>query len=348
MANLSDSPTPCISVLMSCYNAEEWLGASIESVLKQTHTDFEFIIVNDGSQDGTLALARDHAARDARIVVIDKPNTALADSLNKGIERVRGEWIARLDADDLCEPERLARQLAAVRARPGLVLLGSGFTEIDETGGVIRTHRYPDSHNALVRRLERSGAFFPHSSVFMRTTAVRQVGGYRPQFKRSQDTDMWLRLSEVGQIGCLQEPLVRIRVHAQQITHTGGGKMSWLYSLAARTSYFLRRAGAADPAGAESEAERGAYFSWIEVKMDRHRVLERRQAWQRARAGYFERRGGIQGGATFLSRLLASGYALPLLWEKAFGTALCRRLAKEWISEKVRARASGAPLEVNT
>lgn len=93
---------PEVSVLMSVYNGERWLAESIESVLNQTFTDFEFLIVNDGSTDGSGEIINRYAEQDSRIHVFDKPNTGLADSLNYGIARAKGEWIARIDADDVC------------------------------------------------------------------------------------------------------------------------------------------------------------------------------------------------------------------------------------------------------
>jgi len=102
--------TPTITVLMSCYNAERWLDEAVRSVLNQTFDNFEFIIIDDGSVDGTLSLVRRYASTDSRIIVVAKQNTGLSDSLNVGVQMARGKWIARLDADDLCE--RYATQRA--------------------------------------------------------------------------------------------------------------------------------------------------------------------------------------------------------------------------------------------
>ena len=109
-------PPPAVSVVMSCYNASRFLAEAIESILRQTFTDFEFIIIDDGSTDDTLDIIRTYAQTDPRIVVIEKANTGLADSLNVGIGAARGEWIARQDADDVSFPDRLFHQIEFLRA----------------------------------------------------------------------------------------------------------------------------------------------------------------------------------------------------------------------------------------
>ena len=152
MTRLSNT-TPIISVLMSCYNASLWLNESIESVLNQTFTNYELILINDGSTDDTLEIINRFAQHDRRIIIINKNNSGLADSLNIGITRARGEWIARLDADDLCMLNRLEVQLDFVRKYPDVILLGTGFLEINAQGTVIKKHAYPTAHKILVKNL---------------------------------------------------------------------------------------------------------------------------------------------------------------------------------------------------
>src|SRR5687767_6042714 len=106
MTRAGNSHPEC-SVVMSCYNASAWLSEALDSVLNQTFQDFELIIVDDGSTDDTRKIIEEYAARETRIVSIVKANSGLADSLNVGVARARGRWVARLDADDVCEPERL-------------------------------------------------------------------------------------------------------------------------------------------------------------------------------------------------------------------------------------------------
>ena len=129
---------PSITVLMAVYNGERWLAESIQSVLEQTFTNFEFIIVNDGSNDCSLQIINQFSKKDSRIRVYNKKNSGLADSLNYGIAEARGEWIARIDADDICSLERLQKQIECVRLNTDLVLVGSGLVIIDENGIIIK------------------------------------------------------------------------------------------------------------------------------------------------------------------------------------------------------------------
>src|ERR1700722_10627943 len=190
---------PEVSVLTPCYNARAWLSQAIESVLAQTFHNFEFVLVNDGSTDETWEIIQRFRERDKRIVALSKKNTGMADSLNAGIARAKGAWIARLDADDLCEPTRLEEQLRFVRDHPAVVLLGTGFIEIDTKGRALKKHRYPTKHRQLVWQLEHLGGFFPHSSAFYRTDAVRRIGGYNRRISRAEDQWLWLELSRQGE-----------------------------------------------------------------------------------------------------------------------------------------------------
>lgn len=238
---------PRISVLLSCYNGSRWLSQAIESILNQTLGNFEFIIVDDGSTDNSLKIIKEYAQQDSRIVVLAKKNTGLADSLNKGLEIARGDWIARLDVDDISEPSRLQKQLIIAESKKNIVFVGSGLFAIDESGSILQTYHYPISHRLLVRNLCTSRKFPAHSSAFFRTDVVRAIGGYRSRIERSQDWDLWLRLSKYGELVCAAEPLVMLRQHSQQITHDESGKKSRIYNKIALISYYLYRNGFIDP-----------------------------------------------------------------------------------------------------
>jgi glycosyltransferase involved in cell wall biosynthesis len=271
--NRTNNVAPLISVLISCYNGARWLDEAINSVLTQTFGDFEFIIVDDGSTDSSAEIINRYAGQDTRIVVIAKSNTGLADSLNVGIQHARGEWIARLDADDICEPERLELQLSKARENHSLVFIGSGLLVIDASGNPVKTYRYLNRHALLVKNLYTARKFPPHSSAFYRTDVVRSIGGYRVRIKRAQDLDLWLRLSEVGQITSLDEPLVRIRKHADQISHDESGRRQIIDSRVAITSYWLRRHGFPDPVVADDEVFK-AFRAWVENRLNQEQLFE--------------------------------------------------------------------------
>lgn len=325
--------SPVISVLMACHNGERWVADAISSVLSQSFADFEFVVVDDGSSDSSREIIEDYAARDPRVKLLRKAHTGLEDSLNRGIDMASGEWIARIDADDLCEPQRLEKQLAYASHREGLVFLGSGCFEIDETGTVIRTHRYPRSHWGLVRRLRRAQAFPPHSSAFVRAEALRRLGGYRTSVKRAQDWDLWLRLSEAGVMECLPDPLVRIRKHAAQVSLERAGREQLTGAFAAIASYFLRGWGWRDPLNGRID-ETTSFRAWVEMRLEEEGVFARRAIWSGARTlalGYSNRLFAL---VPFLRVVCGSTLGMVLVKERLLGSNLGWRLAEEWVKER--------------
>jgi len=329
--NKLQSIAPAISVLLSCYNGARWLDGAINSVLSQAFEDYEFIIVDDGSTDNSPEIIKRYAEQDARIVVIAKSNTGLADSLNVGIQQACGEWIARLDADDICEPARLEKQLAKARSNPSLVFIGSGLLVIDENGTVLKIFRYPASHGLLVRNLRTARKFPPHSSAFYRTDVVRSIGGYRTRIRRSEDWDLWLRLSEVGQLAAMDEPLVRIRKHSGQISHDESGRRQKIDSTVAIVSYLLRRYGFPDPIAADDEMFE-SFRAWVENRLDQERAF-----------AFFDYCEGVKAVIAEMhkspSALLAAtkhivsepGFLTRFLRVRLFGESIPHRLANEWI-----------------
>src|SRR5436305_9543595 len=125
---------PQVSVLMPVYNAIRYIGVAVDSVLSQTFSDFEFIIVDDGSTDGSAEILREYAGRDPRIRLISRPNTGLGFALNEALAVARAPFIARMDADDECLPERFEKQIQYLRNHPECVLLGSRVLWIDSDG----------------------------------------------------------------------------------------------------------------------------------------------------------------------------------------------------------------------
>lgn len=319
---------PEVSVLMSCYNASRWLHEAVDSVLTQSFENFEFIMVDDGSTDETWNIIQSYRDRDERVVAMSKENTGLADSLNMCIAQARGAWIARLDADDICEPRRLEEQVTFVRNHPEVVLLGTGFVEIDEHGRAIKKHRYPSSHRNLVLHLERSQGFFPHSSAFFRTDVVKQVGGYNQRIRRAEDWWLWLELSLRGKIACLPRALVKVRKYSN---HKSVDKLQLCEATAAIVCHVLQHKGYRDPSVDTSEDEWISFLSWIEHRIEESGIYERRGTWVEARAEYFATENRLISVFYLGTHLLKSGHAGSLVWEKLFGSALPQRLARKWM-----------------
>lgn len=255
--------SPRVSVLMPVYNGERWLESSVRSVIEQSFTDLELVIVDDGSLDSTPEIISKLAASDKRIRPLRKVNSGIADSLNQGIAEARGEWICRLDADDLSLPDRIERQLALAAANPSSALVGGDLVTIDTEGNAVRTYRYPTAHDQLEKQLINGGRFFAHSAIMFRKDLALAVGGYRPRITRAEDHDLWMRLAETGTIHGVGSEVICYRLHESQASYLDGGIRQALDKLIAVTSYHLRRFRQADPVDG-SELEFAAFRTLVE------------------------------------------------------------------------------------
>jgi glycosyltransferase involved in cell wall biosynthesis len=212
---------PAISVVMPLYNTERHLPAALDSVLEQSFTDFEIIAVDDGSKDGTLGILRQYAANDPRIRVITRPNTGIVGALNDGLGAARGEFIARMDGDDLCLPDRFAKQVDYLRNHADCVLVGSQALLIDPEGAPICPHTQTRfTHEEIDHDHLNRGWPVIHPAVMMRRSAVEKIGGYREEYKWLEDLDLFLRLAEIGRLANLPDALLKYRLHFQSVCHT--------------------------------------------------------------------------------------------------------------------------------
>ena len=187
--------SPSVTVLMTSYNAGRFLDPAIRSIVNQTFRDWEFLIVDDCSTDGSVELAAAWTERDPRIRLVRNPaNKGQTACLNQGLREARGKWIARQDADDLSHPLRLTRQFEAVTACPDLVLVGTSGRMIDGNDRLAGLLDVP-STTSLIRRMATFINPFLHTSVFFSTRVVRDdLGGYNERFRIAQDYDLWCRL----------------------------------------------------------------------------------------------------------------------------------------------------------
>ena len=204
---------PRISVIMSVYNGEKYLREAIESILNQTFTDFEFLIVNDGSTDGSLEIIQSY--QDERIRVINnEQNIGLTKSLNKAIKQARGEYIARQDADDISLPNRFEEQIKYFEKHPETAILGTSKYVIDEDGKILRKEialLKPNSKNLLKTNVLR------HGSVMFRKAIVDELGGYNELLRYSQDYELWLRIVKRYEVRNLRQLLYKSRSHSANI-----------------------------------------------------------------------------------------------------------------------------------
>jgi glycosyltransferase involved in cell wall biosynthesis len=208
---------PIISVIMAVKDGQKYIRQAIDSVLGQTCGDFEFIIIDDGSTDGSLQLIENFD--DSRITLIKNQNhLGLSKSLNAGLYAARGEYIARMDADDICLPERFEKQIRFLDQHPQIAVLGTGIKLIDEQGKTIQDVHLPIDSDLIKWQLCFINPI-AHPSVMMRGAAVKQVGGYDPELIRSQDYDLWWRLSAKYQLANLPDILVLLRQHSRQVSN---------------------------------------------------------------------------------------------------------------------------------
>ena len=209
-----DKQSPQISVVMSVYNGGKYVREAVESILNQTFTDFELIVIDDGSTDGTSEILASY--NDSRIILlINEKNIGLPASLNKGISVARGDYIARMDADDVCLPERFGLQVKFLDNHPEIGVLGGNISIIDLLGVQIRTLNYLSSH-AEIKWLMCFENPIAHSTVMMRTKLLNQLGGYL-NYNASEDYDLWQRMSEVTKLANLSEIVLQYRVHENNI-----------------------------------------------------------------------------------------------------------------------------------
>jgi glycosyltransferase involved in cell wall biosynthesis len=336
MSLMVNNIDPEVSVLMSCFNGSRWLHQAIDSVLAQSFTSFELILINDGSIDDTWEIIESYRNIDSRVVAINKNNTGLADSLNFGISIAKGKWIARLDQDDLCESTRLEEQVGFMLKNLNVVLLGSGFIEFEENNKVIKKHTYPSYHKQLVRNLERSKKFFPHSSAFYKVEVVKQLGGYNKRIHRAEDRCLWLELATKGNIACLPKPLVKIRKHADQMSLDENGRRQFCDSTSVEVCYFLRKKGFEDPSNDIDYNKWVLFHKWIEERILTLGIIEKRNVWIAARKNFFNFENKLIGLLYFFKVLMTSSYFFILLWEKYFGSFLSKKLAREWIANNTK------------
>ncbi|MCP9861487.1 glycosyltransferase [Cyanobium sp. Cruz-8H5] len=213
------SLVPTISVLLPVYNAERYLREAIESVLAQTFTDFELIAVDDGSTDGSLAILREFERRDGRVRVISRPNTGIVGALNDGLAVCRGEFVARMDGDDVCLPERFERQVAYLRKHPEVVNVGTAVRFIDPVGRPLLEPAVLTEHESIDAAL-LSGATHAmvHPSLMYRSEVAKRLGGYDVTLTIAEDIDFYLRCGEVGLLANVAEVLLHYRLHSGSVS----------------------------------------------------------------------------------------------------------------------------------
>jgi glycosyltransferase involved in cell wall biosynthesis len=205
-----------VSVLMPVYNGEAFIRQSIECILNQTYSDFEFIIVNDGSTDKTLDII--NSFNDQRIILINQQNSGVAKALNKGLKHSSGKYIARLDADDLCTPDRLEIQLNFIKNNPEYIAIGSDVNYIDEEGNFIFRYYNPAYEYEEIKKNILGCCPFVHSSVIFLKQPVIEIGGYPEKAHSFEDHLLWAKIIKHGKIYNMKNVLVSYRFNISSVT----------------------------------------------------------------------------------------------------------------------------------
>ena len=207
---------PFITVLMPVYNGERHLAEAIESLLDQTFHNFEFLIINDGSTDGTMEILERYGRHDRRIRLFHQANQGVIASLNRGLDLARGKYIARMDADDVSLPERLSKQVAFMEAHPHVFVCESWVMSQGERQGII-SKPPPDSESIrCILFFENAPA---HPSVMFRKETLDRFGiRYDPDFRHAEDYELWVRCSSFARLANIEEVLLRYRRHEGSIS----------------------------------------------------------------------------------------------------------------------------------
>lgn len=206
---------PLVSVLLPAYNAGTYLRDAVDSIRAQTLADWELIVVDDGSTDDTPAILAGYD--EPRLIVVRQANAGVSAALNTGLARARGRYVARQDADDLSHPERLARLAAFLDAHPEIDAVSSAFTAVAPDGAELYTARLMIEPLTISRFLLAGNCVF-HPGVMIRAAVLRELNGYRVEARHVEDYDLWVRLGAAPRLAALPQPLVRYRIHPENVS----------------------------------------------------------------------------------------------------------------------------------
>ncbi len=202
-----------VSVIMSAFNDEKFLTESLESIIRQTYTDFELILFDDGSTDLTSNIIKEYASKDERIIpIFNETNLGLTVNLNRGIQLSRGTFIARMDADDISMASRFEKQVSFLDLNPEIDLVGSASADINSAGNEIQLRAVPEKHEDIINLLPKANPM-THSAVMFRKKSFEGIDFYNESYRTIQDYEMWFRAAGNGlKFHNLKEVLLKYRM----------------------------------------------------------------------------------------------------------------------------------------
>jgi glycosyltransferase involved in cell wall biosynthesis len=217
-----------VSVLLPVFNAEPTLPQAIESILGQEYSDFDLLLIDDGSRDRSPDIIRSYARQDSRVKArLNPENAGLCHRLNEGLALARGDLVARIDSDDEALPERLRVQVDFMDRNPDVVVAGSWVFHMGAVPEWDRLVRLPCTSKQIAQILPRENCIY-HPAVIMRRAEVLHLGGYRVQFAPAEDYELWLRVSGRHKLANIARPLLRYRLSHGGMTFSR--RWEFLYS----------------------------------------------------------------------------------------------------------------------
>lgn len=237
MTKEKETTVPKLSVVMSVYNGEEFVKDAIECILNQTYRDFELILINDGSKDGSLKIMQDYAAKDDRIRIIDQANTGLTIALRRGVDAAKGDYIARMDVDDVSKPTRFEKQMALIEENPSLVAVTTDVQHFVDDGREWGRSRLLRDPSILPLLLVFSNSVGGHGQMVYSRAAYQAVGGYDPDFNYAEDYDLWARLADEGPFARVPEFLYYYRTGHDSVSSLNNDKQVRVAARVAQRQY---------------------------------------------------------------------------------------------------------------
>jgi len=234
---MKPSSSTLVSVLLPVFNSARFLSEAVTSVLAQTHRDLELVIIDDGSTDQSQEIAHEFTRADPRVRYYRQENAGVSAALNRALALAKGEFVARMDGDDVCLPNRLELQLEFLR-NSDMIMVGSNVRLIDSNGmSLVDVERSANHEEIESQLLSGDGSAIIHPTMFCRRNALESIGGYRESIRSIEDLDLFLRLTRIGKVGNMNQVLLLYRQHPMSTNHTSGEQQSEFRTLVLRDAY---------------------------------------------------------------------------------------------------------------
>lgn len=306
---------PLVSVVMPAYNTAAFIRDAIESILNQTLQQFELIIVDDGSQDGTGDIASEYAARDARIRVIPGAHRGTSHAMNRGIDVARADWVAVMHADDIALPQRLERQYQAAQADPQVVIWGTDGYHINSQRQIVSRFRVGPGSVAECQRERQQNRVVQciHPTAMLRRDVLLAVGGYDTSVQVAEDIELFDRMMIHGPLVTIREPLLGYRVHGSSLSMRRYFEQLTIVHFVAARQKHRQQTGAELTLDAFRQQDAHRSRLW---KLNEYRRHAAGMYYRRAGMAYGENQPLKLAGYLLLSLLLSPPYPIKRAWQQ--------------------------------